>query len=108
MAISVADGFLISRGGNKHPKKTTCGWELLPQMKEGFSKWVSLKDLKDSNPVKLYKYAMANKIEHKPYFAWWVTFTLQKCNRIVSKLQMKYWCTTHKCGILVPKYVKKA
>ena len=61
MAISVADGFLISLGGNKHPKKTTCGWELLPQMKEGFSKWVPLKDIKDSNPVKLSEY-IANKI----------------------------------------------
>ena len=62
MAIYVADGFLIILGGKKHVKKTTCGWELFPQMKEGFSKWVPLKDLKDSNPVKLSEYAMEKNI----------------------------------------------
>ena len=46
----MADGFIISRGGNKHQKKTTHGWELLAQMKEGFSKWVSLNDLKEYQP----------------------------------------------------------
>ena len=35
-AITVVDGFIISQGGNKHPKKTTRGWELLTQTKEGF------------------------------------------------------------------------
>ena len=35
-AIYVADGFIISQGENTHPKKTTCGWELLTQMNEGF------------------------------------------------------------------------
>ena len=44
--IDVADGFIIIRGGKNHPKKTTYGWELLTQMKEGFSKWVPLKDIK--------------------------------------------------------------
>ena len=36
-AISVDDGFIIIRGGNKNHKKITCGWELLGQIKEGFS-----------------------------------------------------------------------
>ena len=52
-AIAVADEFIISRGGNKNPKKTTRGWELLGQTKEGFSKWVPLKNIKESNPVYL-------------------------------------------------------
>ena len=34
--ITVTDGLIISRGGNKHPKKITRGWELITQMKEGF------------------------------------------------------------------------
>ena len=37
-AITVAYGFIIIRCGKKHPKKTTCEWELLTQMKEGFFK----------------------------------------------------------------------
>ena len=52
-AIAVADEFIISRGGNKNPKKTTRGWELLGQTKEGFSKLVPLKNIKESDPVNL-------------------------------------------------------
>ena len=50
-AIDVADGFTIISNGNRHPKKTIQGWELNMKMKKGLSKWVSLKDLKESNPV---------------------------------------------------------
>ena len=56
-AIEVADGFDIGKNGNRHPKKTTRGWELLVQMKEAFSKWIALKELKESNPVELAEYA---------------------------------------------------
>ena len=84
-AIKVADGFITSRNGNKTPKKTTCGWELLAQMKEGLAQWVPLKELKESNPVELAEYAVANKIDHEPAFAWWVPFALLKRNRVISK-----------------------
>ena len=79
-AISVADGFIISQGENTHPKKTTCGWELLTQMKEGVSKWVSTKDIKERKPVDLAEYVAANRIDHDTAFAWWVPFTLCKRN----------------------------
>ena len=59
--ITVDDGFIIIRGGNNYPKKTTRGWELLTQIKEEFSEWVPLKDLKESNPVELAKYEVKNK-----------------------------------------------
>ena len=67
-----------------------------------------MKDLKERNPFELEEYAVANKIEHEPSFAWWVSFTLRKRNRIISKLQKKYWCTTHKFGVKVPRTVKRA
>ena len=46
MAIAVSDGFIIIQGGKNNPKNTMRGWELLTQMKEGFLKWLSMKDLK--------------------------------------------------------------
>ena len=61
MDIAVDDGLIIIRGGNKHPKKITRGWELITQMKEGFLKWVSLKDIDERNPVKLSEYAVSKK-----------------------------------------------
>ena len=67
---------------------------------------VTLKDIKEINPVDLTKYAVANKIYHEPAFSWWVLFTLLKINRIVPKMQKKYWRTTHKFKIEVPTSVK--
>jgi hypothetical protein len=33
---------------------------------------IALKDLKESNPVKVAEYTVANKIDDEPAFAWWV------------------------------------
>ena len=82
-AIEVADGFTIGANGNRHPKKKTRGWEMNMKMKEGFSKWVPLKDLKESNPVELAEYAVTNKIDHGPAFAWWLLFVLRERNCII-------------------------
>ena len=47
---------------------------------------------------------MANKIAHDPAFNWWVHTVLRKRNRIVAKVK-RYWQTTHKFGIQLPKPV---
>lgn len=54
------------------------------------------------------EYAINNKIEDKPAFAWWVTYILKKRKAIVSKIKSKYWQRTHKYGIRVPKSVDEA
>jgi hypothetical protein len=56
----------------------------------------------------LAEYAVANKIYNEPAFAWWVPFALRKRNRVISKLQKKYWRTTHKFGIEIPCSVERA
>lgn len=71
-AIPVSDGFVRSRSGNLHPKKTTRGWKLLVEWADESTTWVDLKDLKRSNPVELAEYAIANIISHEPAFKWWV------------------------------------
>ena len=42
----------------------------------GSTEWVPLKEVKDSNPVELAKYAMANKIHEEPAFKWCVNVVL--------------------------------
>ena len=69
---------------------------------------MSLKYLKESRPVELTNYSVANKIDHAPDFSWWVTLNLKKRNRIVSKSQKKYWRTTHKFCIGVAILMKQA
>jgi hypothetical protein len=86
-AIPISDGFTISYNGNKVPKKTTRGWKLLCQWKDNSTSWVPLVDLKDSNPVELAEYAVANRIDQEPAFRWWVADVLRKRNRIIAKLK---------------------
>jgi hypothetical protein len=95
-------------GGRRVPKKTTKGWELLVEWKDGSSTWVPLRELKETNPIEIAEYAIANQIETEPAFAWWVNTVMRKRNRIIQKLQKKYWRTEYKFGIKVPKTVEEA
>ena len=51
--IQKEHGFYEGKNGNKHKKKTTRGWHLLVNWRDGTSYWVTLKDLKQSNPIEL-------------------------------------------------------
>jgi hypothetical protein len=98
----------ITANGRKLPKRTTKGWELLVEWKDGNTSWIPLKDIKETNPVKVAEYAIANKIDHEPAFAWWVQTVMKKRERIISKLQKKYWRTEYKFGVRIPKTVDEA
>ena len=41
VALNESNGFYLSANGNKVNKKTTQGWKLLVEWKDGFSEWVS-------------------------------------------------------------------
>ena len=107
-AVRKEDAFVISSNGNKHRRETTKGWEVLLHWKDGSTTWNKLKDVKDSYPVELAEFAIHNKLEEEPAFAWWVSYTIKKKNRIISKVKSKYWEKTHKYGIRIPKTVKEA
>ena len=53
-----------------------CGWKLLVEWKDGSVDWVPQKDLKQSNPVELAEYDVANEISDEPALNWWVKETL--------------------------------
>ena len=67
-----------------------------------------MKDIKDSYPIQTADYAIANKIDDKPAFAWWVPYVQRKRKSILQKIKSKYWQRTHKYGIRVPKSVGEA
>ena len=68
-ALKHKDSFYIV-GDTKRRKKTTRGWQICVESKDGSTDWVELKDLKQSYPVKLARYARDNKLENDPAFAW--------------------------------------
>ena len=64
--------------------------------------------MKDANPLELAQYAIANGIAEEPAFKWWVPEILKRKKKIISKIKTKYWKTTHKFGIEIPKSVEHA
>ncbi len=107
-ALNVADGSYVTRAGISISKKTTRGWHILVEWRDGSMSWHKLADIKDSYPVQLAEYAIANGIDHEPAFKWWVKKTLRRKERMISKVKSKYWKNTHKFGIQTPKSVSEA
>ena len=105
-SITKVAGFIKSSSGNLHRKRTTRGWKLLVEWKDGSVYWVPLKDLKQSKPVKLAEYAVANDISDEPAFNLWFKETLRHIDRIISKVKSKYWHTSHNFGMRVPNTIK--
>ena len=67
-----------------------------------------LKDFKASYPIETAKYAVTNKISMEPSFSWRVTKVLKMRNRIIGKINSRYWLKTHIYGIEVPRNWKEA
>ena len=99
------DGFIKFSSENLHRNRTTCSWKILVEWKDGSVDWVPLKDLKHSNSVELAEYAVGNEISDEPALNCWVKKTLRHRDRIIFKVKYKYWSTSHKFGIRVPKTV---
>lgn len=107
-AVALEDAFVTASNGTKRRRETTKGWEVLISWKDGSTTWNALKDVKDSFPVQLAEYAVDQKIDNEPAFAWWVPYVIKKKARIISKIKSKYWSKTHKYGVRIPKSVKEA
>ena len=105
-AVSADDSMVA---GTQQRHWTTKGWSLLVEWKDGRASWIHLKDLKESNPIEVAEYAIANKLVHEPAFAWWVPKFIKQPDQNVFKL--KTWRLiqpTHKFGIEVPRTIKRA
>ena len=107
-AVKKEEALVETSDGRKRPMRTTVGWEICVQWKDGSTEWVALKDLKQSYPIELADYAIQSKIEDEPVFSWWVPYVQRKRRIILSKVKSKYWQRTHKYGIRIPKSVEEA
>ena len=107
-ALPDDEAYIMTKSGQRRPKPTTKGWEILVQWKDGSTNWVKMKELKESHPVQLAEYAVANKISQRPAFVWWVDKVLRKRKQIIAKVKNRYWLKTHKFGFRLPKTVQEA
>eukprot|EP00980_Cylindrotheca_fusiformis_P018168 scaffold5886_cov93-Cylindrotheca_fusiformis.AAC.2 len=106
-AIPKDDGFVMLRG-RRVPKRTTRGWQICVQWKDGSTSWIPLKDIKESHPVKLAEYAVANKLIEEPAFKWWAPYMLKKRDRIIKAVKRRFHRKNEKFGLEIPNSVKRA
>jgi hypothetical protein len=59
----------IQNGVNRQMCKTTQGWKLKILWKNGTTTWEWLRNMKESNPIKVAEYAVAQGIDKEPAFA---------------------------------------
>jgi hypothetical protein len=104
----VTDGSGVLYQGRPQQKKTTRGWWLLVKWADLSESWERLADLKESHPVQVAEYAVANHIADQPAFSWWVNTILRSRERIISKVKARVSQRTHKFGIEVPRSVQQA
>ena len=107
-ASSASKGFVIS-GTTKKPVITTKGWDIQVKWKDSSFDWLPLSQVKESMPVELAEYAVAQKIHREPAFNWWVSKTLRKRDRIIVKIgARKARKPNLKFGIEIPANAKEA
>jgi hypothetical protein len=96
------DVMYINHGSNNQLSKTTKGWHLCVEWKDGTTSWERLSDLKESNPVEAAEYAVAKSLVDAPDFLWWDPYVLKKHSIIIYDLTKRYHKRTHKFRIEVP------
>ena len=109
-ALSLADQKVVVKG-RPSLRRTTVGWLLCCQWKDGSTSWEKLSDLKESHPVQTAEYAIAQGIDHEPAFNWWVPHVLKKRDSIIAQVKRRsarYLKRTHKWGLEVPQSVDDA
>ena len=85
-------------------RKTTVGWKFNIKWRDGTTKWVSINDLNESNPIEVEEYVTARDIQEEPEFYWWVPYTLRKRDRIISSVNSSVCKSSHKYGIESPRW----
>ena len=68
--IENKDKYFLTKRGRQSMRQTTVGWKFKVKCRYGTTTWVSLKDTKESNPIKVAEYVTARDIQEKPAFSW--------------------------------------
>jgi len=89
-AIKRAYMWITSYNGNKQLRRTTQGWDLCVQWKDGSTSWEKLANLKSSHPLQTAEYAVQKNIDSEPAFRWWVSQVLNEHRRVISAVNWVY------------------
>ena len=100
--------YVRTKSGQRKLQKTTAGWKLLVQYRDGWEEWAPLRLLKESCPIEVAEFAFSRNIQDEAAFCWWVHHTLRKRDIIISNINARIKRTTHKYGIEIPTTLEEA
>ena len=66
----MSENNFTTKQGKQKMRQLTVGWPFQIKWKNGYTEWVALKYLKETNPVDISWYATACGIKKEPSFAW--------------------------------------
>jgi hypothetical protein len=84
----------IKHGSIKKVRKTTIGWHLCVEWKDGTTSWERLADFKESSPVEVAEYVATKSLLNIPAFIWWAPHVLQKhcrCDQALPQADPQVW-----------------
>ena len=64
--------------------------------------------MKEYNPLEIAEYAISNKLEKEPAFAWWVPHVIKKRNKIISAVASRVRIKNMKYGMRIPTSITEA
>ena len=98
-SVKNKDQWIVTKRGRRSMPQSTVGWKFCVKWKDGAVTWISLKDLKESNPIEVVEYVKAHNIQDEHAFVWWVLFTLLKRDIIIAAVNSRLRKATLKYGI---------
>ena len=98
-----------SLNGIKRPVITTKKWDVQVRWEDQSTRWVPLATIKESNPIEVAEFAMANTYVQESAFQWWVPHVIKTRRRIINRVavRLKKGNDT-KFGFKIPKTVQDA
>lgn len=109
VAVPKEEGFFTTSTGQRRRVITTKGWDFLVRWGDQTTSWISLADLKASQPHELAHYVYSKGLESEPAFAWWVKHCKKRYERFINKLKSRVRKSKNmKFGIVIPKTVQEA
>ena len=101
--------FTTTPSGIRKPIITTKGWYVQVRWNDQSISWAPLHLIKESNPIKVAEFVIANNLDQEPAFNWWVRKVIKKKDRIISKVKTRVRKTNkYKFGVGVPSTVQEA
>jgi hypothetical protein len=82
-AIRLADQKVVRANGRTYLTRSTIGWQICCQWKDGSLSRENLSNLKESYPIETSEHAKIIGVNHEPAFNWWVPHVLKKRDRII-------------------------